>query len=712
MRKTFRFKKIEKRRHPKRQGSSKVGIILNDAQKEFCNSRELCIRLLAPAGCGKTASLLYRCLHLLRRAHDSLPRFLIVTFTKTATVELLDRLNGDPDFEELRGRTNITTLNAYGWRRIRSRVTSPRLLSTPTDRYFALRNQLHPVWQKNRYVEEVVGKRGNAPRALMQVMDSLKSMGFNHQAQTNFEHFDQHMDELESQGLKWHVDEQYELLASIGILDGLHALPTSVRDRNRRQFYNRFFKFWRASTRRLLEESTFTFEDQKYWCYLDLADANADKAAPVLSGATRYDHIFVDEFQDINPLDLALIKELIVRNRATITIVGDDDQAIFEWRGATPEYILHPQRYFGTKFKDYQLDVNYRSPRNIVNLSQKLIGHNDNRVEKQVKSNNPSVEAEIEVVRTDDIGDRLHLVSEIVEDTQYPGRVAVIGRLRRQLIPYQVYFAGDGAPFSTAVDLDVFSSAGFDGLVNLLDVWSKSGTRQGTNRIVQDVLSVCDLIRRRPLGRADRGNLTKYLTRVRPANIASGADALKNYNGPKLSGRTHEELHHAATSFLHKGDAPEALRVIGKEFAGLRFDAEKAEEDVFYTDPPLEQLASIAESHELAAEDLIERIDTVKLHVQEYRDLDSIGEPNGSHVLGRPLHLMTATRAKGKEFDTVILLDTVQGIWPHNRAVHAHEVEAERRLFYVAFTRAMNRVVLLCSTDSGIRSQFLDELSV
>ena len=689
-----------------------MDIVLNVSQKHFCESKASCIRLLAPAGCGKTASLLYRCLHLLRRASDSFPRFLVVTFTKTATVELLDRLNRDPEFEELRGRTNITTLNAYGWRRVRNRVSSPRLLSTPTDRHFALRNQLHPEWQKNSYVEEVVSKRGNAPRALMQAMDNLKSMGFDHTAHTNFELFDQHMDALESQGLEWHIDQQYDLLASIDVLDGHHVSSGSDRNKSRRQFYDRFFKFWRAATKRLLEESTFTFEDQKYWCYLDLAEANASKTAPVLSGATRYDHIFVDEFQDINPLDLALIRELIERNRATITIVGDDDQAIFEWRGATPEYILNPAEYFGAEFRDYQLDTNYRSPRNIVDLSRKLISHNENRVDKKVRANNNSAEAKIEVVQTDDIGDRLRLVTEIVEDTEYPGKVAVIGRLRRQLIPYQVYFAGDGAPFSTAVDLDVFSSGAFDGLVNLLDVWSRRDRRQGASKVVKDVLSLCDLIRRRPLGKTDRANLTTYLTRTRPANLLNGADALRDYNGQKLSGRTHVELHHAATSFLHEAGTPGALRVIGKEFSGLRFDTEKAEDDVFYTDPPIEQLASIAESQGLSAEDLIERIDTVKLHVQEYRDLDATDDESDFDVLGRPLHLMTATRAKGKEFDTVILLDTVEGIWPHNRAVNAREVEAERRLFYVAFTRAMNRVLLLCSTDSGIRSQFLDELGL
>ena len=188
---------------------------------------------------------------------------------------------------------------------------------------------------------------------------------------------------------------------------------------------------------------------------------------------------------------------------------------------------------------------------------------------------------------------------------------------------------------------------------------------------------------------------------------------LEDYHGPKLSGRTHAELHDSAADFLASDDVASALRVIGRDFAGLKFDTEKAEEDVFYTDPPLEQLASIAESEGFSAEDLIDRIETVKLQVQEYRNLDaSPDDQDEPGVLERPLHLMTATRAKGKEFDTVILLDTVEGIWPHNRAVDPRQLEAERRLFYVAFTRAKSRVVLLCSTEAGIRSQFLDELGL
>ncbi len=76
------------------------------------------------------------------------------------------------------------------------------------------------------------------------------------------------------------------------------------------------------------------------------------------------------------------------------------------------------------------------------------------------------------------------------------------------------------------------------------------------------------------------------------------------------------------------------------------------------------------------------------------------------------MHLMTAHRAKGKEFDTVIMLDTVPGLWPHKRATEQRELEAERRLFYVAFTRARKKVVMLIDNDAGPISPFVEELGL
>ena len=258
---------------------SNVGskIALDRSQLEFCRSSAQNIRLLAPAGCGKTESLLHRCRELVQRA-DRKPRFLMVTFTKNAAAELKDRVEHESYFEPVKGQINITTLNAWGWNRIRNlgRVSNPRLLTTPTDLHFAMKNQLHPVWSGSKYIEPIVTKPGRAARNLMTVMDNLKSMGFVHTRDINRSLYQRHLEALTKQGLAWRIEEQFDLLTTLGVLDRPKRGDTEGPSTSRRDFYDRFFTFWRKATARLLDESTFTFEDQKYWNYLDLTDHTGD----------------------------------------------------------------------------------------------------------------------------------------------------------------------------------------------------------------------------------------------------------------------------------------------------------------------------------------------------------------------------------------------------------------------------------------------------
>jgi DNA helicase-2/ATP-dependent DNA helicase PcrA len=606
----------------------------------------------------------------------------------------------------------VTTLNALGWRRIRSRVNNARLLQNPTDRHFAVLNQLRPVWINRSHIAQAVSQRGRNARTLLDVMDNLKSMGFDHTTDTNFERFQKRIQSLKLQGSSWRVEEQFDSLTRMGILESHTQNNIEQASQSARAFYDRFFTFWRDASASLLDQSTFTFEDQKYWPYLDLRSPGPDgKPKPFIYGAARYDHILVDEFQDINPLDLALIREIVERNQSTLTIVGDDDQAIFEWRGASPEYILQPQRYFGTPFKDYLLETNYRSPRNIVTHSQNLIANNRNRVEKRVSAAEDAANAEIRIVPLDRISDRLRYVTEIVR-TAEPGKVAVIGRRRSHLIPYEIYFAADGAPFKTAADLDIFGTKALDDFTDLLGVWESGESRTRTAQAVNDALLICNLIKRFPLNRKDSPNLKTHLQRVRPRTTMDAVQAIASYTGAPLSGKSHTDLYEVADAFLSSDSLSEAIKVIDEEFAGLSFDWDKQEESIWHTAPPLLQLAEIAEDEGFEADDLIDRIENAKMQLEEYRNLEDVAhEGETSRVWERPLHLLTAFRAKGKEFDTVILLDTVNGIWPDYRANDERRLEAERRLFYVAFTRAQRRVIMLTETGAPI-SPFIGELGL
>ena len=581
---------------------------------------------------------------------------------------------------------------------------SPKLITSRSDYHFAMLNQLQPVWQKHDRIKSAIEKRkSHAPRVLMDALDAFKSMGFDHVRHSNYRQFERHLAELRNQNLTWKLVDQLHQLTKFGVFESKFKNGQEVPQAESHEVYEAFFEFWKEATAHLIDNATFTLEDQKYFAYLD--ERKKVEEGSYLSGAASYNHVFVDEFQDINPLDLALLKAIAERNRATVTIAGDDDQAIFEWRGATPEYILDPDRFIGLGFRTYTLGVNYRSPSNIVGHSQRLISNNSRRVPKQIRAFQTQ-EARIEIKRTDGLMDSLDYVYNIVESSieqgKSPSRVAVIGRKRSQLIPYQVYFASRNVSFCAAEDLQVFLSDTFERLLDLLMIKTRATVKQGRSQVVNDLLKLCDLVKRYKISKRERESLRSYLQQSRSRTIDSAIDALAKYKGPlkgkNEGGKMSLAMAEAAREYVDATTVSIALLKLSECFEGLRYDFGKAEEDIFYTDPPFLQLAEYASTYDDDYERFVDDIELAKdslVYIPPFEDSDQTDLTE--ELWKQPLHLMTALRAKGKEFDTVILLDVLEGIWPNRNAKTALEREAERRVFYVAFTRAKKRVVMLVS---------------
>jgi len=698
---------------------------LDSSQRAFCQSPEGHLRLLAPAGCGKTLSLLFRCKHLAEQGNGHRPRFLIVTFTRAARDELLARLNEDSRFGCIRDTVEITTLNSWGFRRIKTVAFSPKLISSKAEYHFAMLNQLQSVWMKHPQVKDAIeGQQNTVPRSLMNVMDAYKSIGFDHARHKNYEQFAQRAQELRSQGLGWKLDAIVGDLTKLGILGSkTNRKGQEVAQAGDRDVYNAFFKFWRDATEHLINNATFTLEDQKYYAYLD--ERQKVEESKFLSGAARYDHVLVDEFQDINPLDLALIKAITDRSRATLTIVGDDDQAIFEWRGTTPEYILNPDQFFDSRFQTHTLATNYRSPKNIVELSQRLIARNTRRVAKATKAFR-SEEAEVIVEKVASLTEALDRVYAEVEQAigkgESPSRVAVIGRKRSQIIPYQVFFASKDVPFCAAEDLQVFMSETFERLLRLLIMKERAGTKSHSRfQIVEDILELCSLVKHYPLSRTEWSGLKRHLQQRSPSNMVAAIEALTDYRGPlkgkNSNGSMSLQMGLAVAEFLTASTVSEALTKLGVHFEGLQLDMGRAADDIFYVDPPFFQLAEYASRYGDDYARFVEDIERAKdqlAHVPPFEDDGGAATPD--ELWKRPLHLMTALRAKGKEFDSVILLDVNDGIWPNRNAITPEQREAERRVFYVAFTRARKKVLMLVSGRLGSKeavvSPYIGELGL
>ncbi len=665
---------------------------LDVSQKEFVASAEPYVRLLAPAGSGKTLSLLWRCKHLSEVNDDKAQRFLIFTFTRVARDELKERLDTDDDFQELRNRVRIDTLNRWSYNYLRKQVESSLALKTRNDELFLImKHNLRPIWSKHAKLERALTKNKRKYVDLMNVIDALKTLGFRHDATDFMGGFARHCDWLEENGLLRYFEANIEnVLQDMGLLkDG----ATSIVDK-----MSPFLKFWKQACKHLWDSAIITLDDQKYWTLLKLQAKYSDSAFPE---PNRYHHIMVDEFQDINPLDLHLIQQLKSANRSSLTIVGDDDQAIYEWRGATPRFILNPDQFFGVEFQTYTLGTNYRSPPNILEHSQKLIAHNSNRVPKDIRS---ACKGSAEIVHRrfkshDEATEYIAELARSADDEGQPRGLAVLARKKSQLIPLQIILTSEEIPFYAKEDLNVLLSQAFADLKGVLEAIATKHDRRITNDVVGSFLSCCNKVQTYPLPRANSQRLYAHLMARRPRTFMRCLEDFQLYTGPL---RRHvgdgAVLEYALpiARIMETKTVTEAIEIIEEQMSGLKKHYAKGEDDIFYRDPPFLYLAEYAARY---GDNFLEFIDHVEGAIASMMWPADPGRDEVDKDLHHSVHLMTALRAKGKEYDTVVVLDANDGMWPIQYAETDQELEQERRVFYVAVTRARRRLVFV-STDA------------
>lgn len=693
------------------------GSVLDTFQRAFCDDPSKTIRLLAPAGSGKTTSLLWRCLALHSAAPDAKERkSLVLTFTRAARDELRRRMSSTPEFLAISAQIEISTLNSWGFRWLKRRLTRPKLIVTSQDKYFCMMNVLRPIWDQQERIAEVLGdnrRHVRAARELMQGIDDFKAMGFRHDLHDRIDDFYRHWLWLKEHGL------QLQMEGLLRRLKDLEILRTDGGDERVQEVFDRFFQFWRDATVHMKRSGVLSMEDQKYWCLIemerDLADGDRRHAL------RRYQHILVDEFQDINALDLALVRVLARSSQSALVIAGDDDQAIFEWRGASPRFIVEPEAYLDGSCRTHILEINYRSPRNIVAISQRLIKHNLRRVPKGVRAY-ASGDAKVACIVNDTLEDTVRHVHAEVKRLLYADptlRVALISRKRGQIIPYQILFASDHIPFCAAEDLNVLLSDAFGDLktILLLKAQAAQPLPLGPDP-VEAVLRICDKVKRFPLSRKDREALRRHLTGERPRTTEVALEALARYRGPlkgaNATGEMSMAFREAICALFAAKTVAQSIRAMSVHFDGLQKDYAKSLDDVFFTDPPFLYLADFAERYEADFSGFYADIEAAIASLPSSPDTGE--DDSGDSEFTRPLQLMTALRAKGKEFDHVFVLDCNQGVWPSKLAVSDEELEGERRLFYVAITRARGSLTLLVNRqmfdEPATPSQYLAEMGL
>ena len=493
--------------------------------------------------------------------------------------------------------------------------------------------------------------------------------------------------------LELDVEDEAEFIGSV--LSEISAVKGDMI--NLDYYYSRncseevFKKLYHGYEDALVQKNLLDFDDMLVMCY-ELFTQRGD----ILSAwQKKYCYILVDEFQDINRVQYEIVKMLALPEN-NLFIVGDDDQSIYRFRGAKPEIMLGFQQDY-PQAKQTLLGINYRSTANIVETAGRLIAHNRTRFPKDIQAARGNGRPVVTAVWADAQAETRGIVEEIQDYVQMGYRYADIAVLYRTNMEPRLLMERlmeFNIPFQMR-----------DALPNLYDHW-----------ITQDVLAYIriaqdELAKHR---RARRAEAIRIINR--PKRFVS-RDALE---GQEISWDAVKSWYQDKDWMVERIEQLEYdLKMIGKMAPAAAVNyIRKA---VGYDD----YLREYAEYRRMKAEELLEVADQLQesaagfktmeawfLHMEEYseqlkqqaarkeRDMDCVS-------------LMTMHSSKGLEFPIVYILDANERVTPHHKAVLDADLEEERRMFYVAMTRAKERLHV-CYTKERygkpqVRSRFIDE---
>lgn len=405
----------------------------------------------------------------------------------------------------------------------------------------------------------------------------------------------------------------------------------------------------------------------------------------------RFKYILVDEFQDINRLQYEVVK-LLAGKAANLTIVGDDDQSIYGFRGARPEIML------GFK-KDYHkaeiilLNINFRSGAHIVRSAQKLISYNKERFKKNISAARGSLRPPEIIEYATPIKQFRAIIEDIkgyIKSGCNYNDIAVLYRTNIQPRLLTKLFMEDNIPFIMKDNIpDLYSHWIAKDIISYLKAANESAGIQDWLRIIN--------------------HPNRYIKREALKSGNSFLEALYAYysNADYMLKRI-DELKHNLLIIR----SLTTLRAIKYIRLGLGYDAfvkeysyeRSLDEEDFFT--VLSELEVVASNY-AAFEDWFAYIEAYRLELAKKHRAKPA-------ELSEGVRLMTFHSAKGLEYPIVYIIDVNKGITPYKKAVSKADIEEERRMFYVAMTRARDRL-FLCTCKSGFHGKtepsiFLKEL--
>lgn len=597
------------------------GLYFNDKQKEAIAHTQGPLLVVAGPGSGKTRVITGRTLYLIQKAEVSPSNILVITFTRAAANEMKTRFRDYPGVTEKQyNEIDFGTFHS----------TFYKIINSYYGRHLRVLDQL---------------------KAFSIIKSILKSL---HQPSD---------------------DEVVQCIQNGFSLISNQAVPIE-RFVPEYLSLSLFMQVFEKYTEYKRNAKCIDFDDMLIMCkgILESDDSMLSRCRQ------KYKYILIDEFQDINKIQLDIVR-LLSNPAFNVFAVGDDDQAIYGFRGSTPQFIVNFKDHFGS-CKTVVLDTNYRSTDEIIDMSVNLISNNTSRIEKQLKSGrgsgvNPEIiypgsEEEEAVFIMDSI-------SELIKNGLSYKDFAVLYRTNIQSRAIVDELIKKDTPFNIK-----------DGLSSFFDHWI---CRDITSYLKlsldnNDISSLIQIINR-PSRFISRELLHNIFSSFTPGSMDAFSliDQSSSLNEPQKLSLKNLQNNIRAVKQMLPGAAVNFIRnTIGYDNYIRNY--------CFESNIQFEELFEILNEYNAAASGF-NTIQEFIYHIQKISTTLKNRKDN-LHKSRDSITLTTIHGAKGLEFPCVFIAGAVEGYLPHKKSlVTGESIEEERRLFYVAVTRCKDRLYIM-----------------
>ncbi len=407
--------------------------------------------------------------------------------------------------------------------------------------------------------------------------------------------------------------------------------------------------------------------------------------------------LLVDEFQDLTPAHILLIR-LLAGPAANVFGVGDDDQTIYGYAGASPSWLIDFSDLFpGAATHDLQ--VNYRCGPSLVEAAATLLTHNRRRVDKTIRARpgRAALDNEIEVLVSDDpLEATINRVSELLGNNVPPTDIAVLARVNATLLGPMILLEEDGIPTNRPVGTGFMERTGVAGALS----WLRLAVAP-ENSLPGDALETA--VRRPPRGLSRR--LAGWVGEQRsPSRLLALAERLNQERDQIKIAEFAAQLKALRRLADRNADTVRLLEAI-RDDIGLgraldnRLDASRRSVDRSTHGDDLAALLAVAERCTDPAEFSTWLAQRLSPTISEHARSTNTGATRSTNTdqarsisAGLPrITLSTIHRVKGREWPHVIVHDAGEGLMPHRLSA---DIEEERRVFHVAITRASETVAI------------------